>query len=248
MTEGLEPPPEGLLLSAARERRDESGHSVAHKTALSAAILKKLGYPPSKLGPLSETYWRSVVGGFAWVGKKKVKATPYARGVARYAYALGVTADELTAAGRADAADLLRLIQTEVAREEKERRDLDAARRASGNPARVEERWLLLEPLLRQAPVGLDAYERDDLRDRVDGLLTRSAQWQAPQDPDQDPDSAAPKAKPAKSGKAATSGKSGKSGNSAKSAKSARSAKSEKAARPKAAKAAKKASRSPRSR
>ncbi|WP_435172373.1 hypothetical protein [Actinacidiphila sp. bgisy145] len=230
MTEGLRPPPEGLLLIAARERQDESGHSVAHKTALSAAILKKLGYPPSKLGPLSETYWRSVVGGFAWVGKKKVKATPYARAVARYAYALGVTAEELTAAGRADAADLLRLIQTEVAREEKERRDLDAARRASGNPARVEERWLLLEPLLRQAPVGLDAYERDDLRDRVDGLLTKSAQWQASQDSDQDPDSAVPPAR------------------SAKPAKSAKSAKSAKPARSKAAKTVKKESRSPRNR
>ncbi|BBA98537.1 hypothetical protein RVR_4754 [Actinacidiphila reveromycinica] len=209
MTEGLRPPPEGLLLIAARARQGCSGRDVAQRTALSAAILRKLGSSPRK-STLSESYWRSVAGGYQWVGRKKVPARPSARGVARYAHALGVTAEQLTTAGRADAAQLLRTIAAEVAKEEKERRDVDAARRASGNPARVEERWLMLEPLLRQAPVGLDDDERDDLRDRVDGLLTRSAQWQAPHAQDAAGKPAA--AKTAKAAKTAGTAKSAKSG------------------------------------
>jgi hypothetical protein len=179
MTEGLRPHPEGLLLKAAAERLDYSGHQVAARTRLSPKAMARLGYSKPKL---SESGWRCNINGFQWANRAKVPYSGAGETVARFAQAVGVTAEELEAAGRGDAAEALRELEAVLAAVEKEQRDADAARRASGAPARVEERWLMLEPVLRQAPVGLDAFERDDLRGRVDGLLTESPQWQSSQE------------------------------------------------------------------
>ncbi|MEW1864286.1 hypothetical protein AB0399_28615 [Streptomyces sp. NPDC088194] len=182
MTETLRPPPEGLLLAAAAERQGLSGRMVAARTEVSAAVAKKLGYSKRKL---SEPWWRCIIKGFQSVNRTKVAYRGTGETVARFAHAVGATAEDLTAAGRADAADAVRALAAVLALEEKERRDTAAARRISGNPARVEERWLMLEPVLRQAPVGLDPSDRDDLRGRIDGLLAESPQWQ-PVDGDED--------------------------------------------------------------
>lgn len=183
MTEGLRPPPEGLLLIAAADRLGLSGRTVAARTEVSAAVVKKLGYSKAKL---SESWWRCIVKGFQSVRGVKVPYRAPGETVARFAHAVGTTAEELESVGRADAAEAMRALAAEVAVEEKEQRDTAAARRASGNPARVEERWLMLEPVLRQAPVGLDPFERDDLRGRVDVLLTESPQWQPAEEPEPD--------------------------------------------------------------
>ncbi|SEG47739.1 Helix-turn-helix domain-containing protein [Actinacidiphila yanglinensis] len=175
MTEGPQPPPEGLLIMAAAKKLRISQREAARRA------------------DVSETWWRRIVSGYQLVNKVKVPTRGVDETLARMARGVGVSAEQLEAVDRAGAAEALRRIEAEAATAaEKERRDADAALRSAGARTRVEERWHMLEPVLLRAPVDLDPFERDDLRGRVDVLLARSPEWHAqepaPAPKDRDPE------------------------------------------------------------
>lgn len=156
MTEEPPPaPPEGKLLRAALADLPFSQREAARRATL------------------SESRWRQIVSGYE--SKKGIKIPvvgPHGT-VARMAHAVGVRPEQLQDAGRDDAAASLR--------------DLEAAQSAAdsatlppGSQIRVDERWHMLEALLREAEVGLSPAELNDVLGRLYAYLTAVPGWQPP--------------------------------------------------------------------
>ncbi|MGJ5693015.1 hypothetical protein ACM6RM_07560, partial [Streptomyces pratensis] len=85
-----EPPPEAALIRAAAKRNRISGRKAA------------------SLAGISDARWRQIVTGYQSVGGTFVPVKAPADTLARMAQAVGVSAEELAAADREDAADELR--------------------------------------------------------------------------------------------------------------------------------------------
>ncbi|MGF0163142.1 hypothetical protein ACQRET_03735 [Streptomyces koyangensis] len=114
-----EPPPEAALIRAATKRNRISGRKAA------------------SLAGISDARWRQIVTGYQSVGGTYVPVKAPADTLARMAQATGVTADELTTAGREDAAAELR--------------ELSAAPPAAQSNAQVEAITALLATLPPEA-------------------------------------------------------------------------------------------------
>lgn len=89
-----EPPPEAALIRAAAKRNRISGRKAA------------------SLAGISDARWRQIVTGYQSVGGTFVPVKAPADTLARMAQAVGVSAEELAAADREDAADELRELST----------------------------------------------------------------------------------------------------------------------------------------
>lgn len=157
MTERPEAPPEGELIKAALEASPLTQRAAARRAGI------------------SDTRWRQIVSGYQAIGGVKVPFRTRDETLARMAHAVGVSPEQLEAVDRAGAADALRDLQ--VAKEEAESAALPA-----NSQARVDERWHMLEALLRQAPVGLSSSEYSALRGRINVFFAHSAEWQPPDD------------------------------------------------------------------
>lgn len=151
MTEPLAAPPEGVLIKQAQRTMRISQREAARRA------------------DLSEARWRQLVSGYMLVQRTYVPVRSPDKTLARMARAVGVTADELTSAGRDGAAAALRDVEAEAEREAQ-----NAASRSAvpEGPSRVDERWQLVEAVLRQAGSGLSTAEYATLAERVTALLT----------------------------------------------------------------------------
>jgi transcriptional regulator with XRE-family HTH domain len=157
MTERPPAPPEGALIKAARAVSGFSQREAARRAGI------------------SESRWRQIVAGFQSVGGKKVAFRSPDETVARMASVVGVTPEQLEAVGRAEAAAALRDIEAG-------KQDAESATLAVGSEARVDERWHMLEALLRQAPIGLSPSESSSLRSRISVYFEQSPEWQPSDD------------------------------------------------------------------
>lgn len=160
MTERPDPRPEGKLIMAALDASPLSQRKAA------------------KHAGISESRWRQIVSGYQSIDGIKHAVRGPDRTLARMAQAVQVTPEALAEAGRPEAAALLRDLEAERRRADERAARAAAAAVDSASPARVEERWFLLEAVLRNAPVGLDPAERRELRDRLDRCLAESTDWQ----------------------------------------------------------------------
>lgn len=151
MTERPAAPPEGVLLKRAQVAARLSQREAARRAGL------------------SEARWRQLVAGYQLVSRTMVPVRSPDETLARMARAVGVTAEQLEAAGRGDAASSLREAEAEGAR-----RRPDPAASTTGHN-RVDERWLLVEAVIRQARAGLTAAEYDTLAGRVTAYVAGPA-------------------------------------------------------------------------
>jgi transcriptional regulator with XRE-family HTH domain len=160
MTERPPAPPEGELIKAALKAADLSQREAARRA------------------DISETRWRQIVSGYQAVGGKKVAFRSPDDTLARMAHVSGVTPEQLEAVDRPEAAAALRTLRAQ-------QRDAEAAAALlpADSRARVDERWLMLEAMLRRAPVGLNRDEYDTLRGRISLLFAQSPEWRPPSDP-----------------------------------------------------------------
>lgn len=119
---------------------------------------------------MSEARWRQLVSGYQLVQRTHVAVRSPDKTLARMARAVGVTAEQLAGAGREDAAQALRGVEQEEAAEAAAEL---AAAEALGDtgPSRVDERWNLVEAVLRQARSGLTKGEYAVLADRVTSYM-----------------------------------------------------------------------------
>jgi hypothetical protein len=163
MTERPEAPPEGQLITRALEARRPSGLTQRKAAALA---------------DISEARWRQIATGYQSINGQKALVRGPDGTVARMCQAVGVTPEELAAAGRPEAADELRRIEAEAAEAAEQ-----AARRESAGPGpdtsqtRVEERWRMLRAVLREAGVDLRPSEQSALRDRIDLFFAEDEPW-----------------------------------------------------------------------
>src|SRR3954452_16641396 len=148
MTERPEAPPEGALL----------------KRALVAARISQR--EAARRSGISETRWRQLVSGYQVVSRAKVPVRSPDETLARMARAVGVTAEQLEEAGRDTAAAVLRNAEAEPAKD-----GADTA--GAGAESRVEERWRLVQAVLRQAPVGLTTSGDDTRAGRITAYVAR---------------------------------------------------------------------------
>jgi transcriptional regulator with XRE-family HTH domain len=142
MTERPDAPPEGELI----------------KAALAASGLSQR--KAAKRAGISDTRWRQIVAGYQSVDGKPATFRSNDTTLARMAHAVGVRPEELAAAGRPGAAEVLREISAR-------QRDADAAALLPGGRTRLEERWLVVRAALRSAREGLSPAEDSTLADRV---------------------------------------------------------------------------------
>ncbi|WP_405583674.1 helix-turn-helix domain-containing protein [Streptomyces sp. NBC_01190] len=156
MTERPPAPPEGELIKAALKTSPFS----QRQAALRAGI--------------SETRWRQIVSGYQAVGGEKVPFRSRDETLARMAHVVGVSPGDLTEVGRPDAAAALLAIEAD-----KPDQDTAAALQA-GSQIRVDERWYMLEALLRQARNGLSRAEYSTLVDRINVFFAQTPDWQPP--------------------------------------------------------------------
>jgi transcriptional regulator with XRE-family HTH domain len=152
MNEPLVAPPEGSLIKQAQRAMRISQREAARRA------------------DLSEARWRQLVSGYMLVQRTYVPVRSPDKTLARMARAVGVTPEELASAGREDAAAALRVAEAEA--ERTARVAAEQAAVGADSPNRVEERWLLVEAVIRQAASGLTATESAILTDRVSALLT----------------------------------------------------------------------------
>ncbi|MET9218945.1 helix-turn-helix domain-containing protein [Streptomyces sp. NPDC088197] len=158
MTERPDAPPEGELI----------------KVALAASGLSQR--EASRRAGMSDTRWRQIVSGYQSVDGTPVPVRGRDETLARMAHVVGVRPEQFEDVGRPDAAEELRDLTAR-------KRDIDAASAIpSGAYDRLEERWHLVEAVLRTAREGLSPSEDSSLVGRVHGLLA------------QDPDGFTPKA------------------------------------------------------
>ncbi|MFG1805102.1 helix-turn-helix domain-containing protein [Streptomyces sp. NPDC049040] len=155
MTEGPDAPPEGLLIKRAQLAARLSQREAARRAGL------------------SEARWRQLVSGFQLVSRTRVPVRSPDETLARMARAVGVSAEQLEAAGRGDAADALR--DAEAGRAAGEAGGTDAAGIDQAGRSRVDERWPLVAAVLRQARVGLSPAEYDVLAGRVTAYVAAPA-------------------------------------------------------------------------
>jgi transcriptional regulator with XRE-family HTH domain len=155
MTEGPEAPPEGTLLKRALLASRISQREAARRSGI------------------SETRWRQLVSGYQIVSRSKVPVRSPDDTLARMARTVGVTAEELEKAGRAGAAAALRDAEADAA-EAPAGRGANAESGA-GHESRVDERWHLVQAVLRQALAGLTASEYDTLAGRITAYVATAA-------------------------------------------------------------------------
>ncbi|WUH92554.1 helix-turn-helix domain-containing protein [Streptomyces sp. NBC_00433] len=154
MTERLEAPPEGVLI----------------KRAAAAARLSQR--EAARRADISETRWRQLVSGYQVVSRAKVPVRSPDDTLARMARAVGVTAEQLEEAGRDGAAAALREAEAEELAAPAGR----GADTGDGGPgSRVDERWHLVQAVLRQARAGLTASEYDTLAGRITAYVSGPA-------------------------------------------------------------------------
>lgn len=172
MTERPAAPPEGELITAALAK---SG--LTQKDA-------------AKLAGIGASRWRQIITGYQSVAGRKVGIKGPAGRVALMAHAVGVTPAELDAAGRPDAAAAL----SELLAEATGQHSTDPASLQGNSPARVDERWHMLEAVLRQADHDLSPAEHSALLDRIKVYFAGDPEWQslsdAPAREEQQPDQA----------------------------------------------------------
>ncbi len=156
MTERPDAPPEGVLI----------------KSALSAARLSQRA--AARRAGISETRWRQIVSGYQAVSGRKVPVRSPDDTLARMAHAVGVSPEQLDAAGRDGAAAVLRDTAPAVAGQGAAGDDPSRAADAQG---RMEERWHMLEAVLRQARVGLSPAEYGTLLGRINVYFAQDPQW-----------------------------------------------------------------------
>jgi hypothetical protein len=157
MTERPDIPPEGMLI----------------KTALAASRLSQRA--AARQARISETRWRQIVSGYQAVGGAKVSFRSPDDTLARMAHVVGVRPEQLEAVDRPGAAAALRDIEAD-------QRDADSAAPPPGSQTRVDERWHMLEAVLRQARVGLSPPEYTTLVDRINVFFAHTPQWQPASD------------------------------------------------------------------
>lgn len=157
MTEYPSAQPEGLLIKAALDASPLSQRQAA------------------KRADISETWWRNIVSGYQSISGVPAALIGSSDTVARMAHVVGVTPEQLEAAGRPDAAAALRDIEART-------RQAASAPRPADAQARVDERWPLVEAVLRQAGSGLDPSEHGTLRGRIDVFFAENPEWQPPDD------------------------------------------------------------------
>lgn len=152
MTEPLAAPPEGLLIKQA-----QMGMNISQREA-------------ARRARMSEARWRQLVSGYQLVQRTHVAVRSPGKTLARMARAVGVTAEQLSGAGREDAARALREVEQEEAAEAAA--ELAAAEAlGDAGPSRVDERWHIVEAVLRQARSGLTKGEYAVLADRVTSFM-----------------------------------------------------------------------------
>lgn len=150
MTDRPEAPPEGTLLKRALVTMRISQREAARRSGI------------------SETRWRQLVSGYQVVSREKVPVRSPDDTLARMARAVGVTAEQLEEAGRGGAAAVLRDTEAEAAAAPAG--DADAG---AGPGSRVDERWQLVQAVLRQARAGLTPSEYDTLAGRITAYVAR---------------------------------------------------------------------------
>jgi transcriptional regulator with XRE-family HTH domain len=154
MNEPLVAPPEGTLIKQAQRSMRISQREAARRA------------------DLSEARWRQLVSGYMLVQRTYVPVRSPDKTLARMARAVGVTADELASAGREGAAEALRDVEAEAERVARVAAEQAAIAAMGEGPNRVDERWPLVEAVLRQAASGLSVTESAILTERVSALLT----------------------------------------------------------------------------
>lgn len=152
MTERPDAPPEGELIKAALAVADLSQREAARRARI------------------SDTRWRQIVAGYQSVGGEPVSFRSRDETLARMAHVVGVRPEQLADVGRPEAAEALRKIGAR-------KRDTDAASLLPGSRSRLDERWHVVEAVLRSAREGLSPSEDSSLVGRVRGFLA--------QDPDE---------------------------------------------------------------
>jgi transcriptional regulator with XRE-family HTH domain len=165
MTERPDVPPEGELISAALKASGLSQRKAA------------------RLAGISEGRWRQITSGYVSVNGEKAKVRGPDSRVALMAHVVGATAEELVAAGRAGAAEVLREIEAKAAAEaERRAADADSPARPENPRTRVEDRWRMLRAVLREAGAGLSLSEQSLLRDRIDVFFAEDVEWPSADD------------------------------------------------------------------
>ncbi|WP_329177490.1 helix-turn-helix domain-containing protein [Streptomyces sp. NBC_01477] len=150
MTEPPIAPPEGLLIKRAQVAARLSQREAAKRAGL------------------SEARWRQLVSGFQLVSRTKVAVRSPDETLARMARAVGVTAEQLEAAGRDGAANTLRDAEAEAVRNRVgSAPGPDPTTGSAATQSRVDERWALVEAILDRALTGLTEPEHATLADRI---------------------------------------------------------------------------------
>jgi hypothetical protein len=168
MTEPPDAPPAGVPIKP---------EGLLIKKALAAAGLSQRA--AAKRARISETWWRQLVSGYTTVhGQQHPNHSPAAT-LARMARVVNVTPEQLEDVGRPDAAAALRET-IEAERSRSERLDSESASGPAGAQSRLDERWHMLEAVLRQAEVGLSPSEYDTLVTRVNVFFAQSPDRQPP--------------------------------------------------------------------
>jgi transcriptional regulator with XRE-family HTH domain len=146
---------------------DEPPVGVLIKRALVTAGLSQRA--AAKRAKISETRWRQIAAGYQVINKQRVADPGPGGTLARMARVVDVTPEELDAVDRPDAAAALReIIEAEA---EAGRAALADTGAATGPQSRVDERWHMLEALLRQARAGLTPPEYATLAARVTAFV-----------------------------------------------------------------------------
>lgn len=157
MTERPDAPPEGVLIKAALAAFPTrlSQREAAHRAGI------------------SEARWRQIVSGYQAVSGRKVPVRGPDGTLARMAYAVGVSPEQLDAAGRDGAAAVLR----DTAAAAQQQAAGDGPSGGSDARSRVEERWHMLEAVLDQARIGLSPAEYGTLVGRINVYFAQDPQW-----------------------------------------------------------------------
>jgi len=155
MTDLPDVPPEGKLIKEALRVSGITQREAARRAGI------------------SDTRWRQIVAGYQAIGGRKVEFRSPDETLARMARVVDVSPEQLEAAGREGAAVALRAIHAR-------QKDANARSLPSDAQARVDERWLMLEAVLRQAPVGLSPAEHTTLLGRISVFFEQSPEWQQP--------------------------------------------------------------------
>lgn len=157
MTDQPALPPEGILIK---------------KALATSGMTQREG---ARRARISETRWRQIVAGHQTIGGKRAEFRSPDTTLARMAHVVGATPEQLETAGREGAADALRALRERL-------QEANSQALSADSQARVDERWLILEAVLRKAPVGLSPAEHSALHDRISVFFEQSPEWQQSDD------------------------------------------------------------------